>query len=161
MATEIERKFLVCDGGWREQAGAPQHLRQGYLALTERAVVRVRLAGEDAAWIGVKEHRIGRAHGEFEYLVPAQDARELLGLCGGTVIDKDRFRVAVAGHVWEVDEFLGENAGLVLAEIELASEGEDFVRPEWLGREVTEEPRYYNAALSQRPWRRWSARERQ
>lgn len=159
MPTEIERKFLVAGDGWRRGAGAPQQLRQGYLALTERAVVRVRLAGETAAWLGVKEHRIGRSHGEFEYPIPPGEARELLGLCTGTVVEKRRFRVPVAGHEWEVDEFMGANAGLVVAELEMSDEDEEFVRPDWLGREVTAERRFYNAALSLRPWRNWPAEE--
>lgn len=162
MPREIERKFLVAGAGWRARAGAPQHLRQGYLALTERAVVRVRIAEPTTgAWLGVKEHRIGRAHGEFEYPIPPDDARELLELCSGSVIEKRRFRVPVAGHEWEVDEFLGANAGLVVAEIELRSEEEEFVQPAWLGREVTAERRFYNAALSVRPWRSWDVTERQ
>lgn len=159
MPTEIERKFLVCGDGWRARAGGPQHLLQGYLALTERAVVRVRLAGASAAWLGVKEHKIGRAHGEFEYSIPPGEGRQLLEFCTGTVIEKRRFRVPVGAHVWEIDEFLGANAGLVVAEIELGTEEETFEQPEWLGREVTAERRFYNAALSLRPWRNWKAAE--
>lgn len=160
MPTEIERKFLVADASWRDQAGVPQRLRQGYLALTERAVVRVRIAGRSAAWIGVKEHKIGRSHGEFEYPIPPPEARELLRLCSGNLVEKQRFRVPVAGHEWEIDEFLGANAGLVLAELELRREDESFAVPHWLGREVTTERRFYNAALSVRPWRSWPAAER-
>jgi len=158
--TEIERKFLVADAGWRRDASTPRLLRQGYLALTERAVIRVRVADDTHAWIGVKEHRIGRSHGEYEYAIPPDEARELLGLCTGAVIEKRRFLIPVAGHEWEVDEFLGDNGGLILAEIELGAEDETFERPAWVGREVTDERRYYNAALSTRPWSRWPEAER-
>lgn len=153
MPTEIERKFLVRNDAWRTQvADAPQQLCQGYLALTDRAVIRIRTAGEDHAWIGVKEHRIGRAHGEYEYPVPVDDAREMLALCSGSLIRKMRFRIPQGKHVWEVDEFAGDNAGLVLAEIELDAVDEGFGVPDWIGVEVTDDRRFYNAALSLNPW---------
>jgi len=160
MPTEIERKFLVADDAWRRSASAPRELRQGYLALTERAVIRVRLVDGERAWLGIKEHRIGRSHGEYEYEIPVGEARELLALCTGAVIEKRRYVVPVGGHCWEVDEFLGDNAGLVLAEIELGAEDEAFREPDWLGREVTDERRFYNAALSERPWARWPEADR-
>lgn len=160
MPTEIERKFLVADESWRREASASRELRQGYLALTERAVVRVRLADDEQAWVGIKEHRIGRSHGEYEYEIPIDEARELLALCTGAIIAKRRYLIPVGDHCWEVDEFLGENAGLILAEIELGAENEAFREPGWLGREVTEERRFYNAALSVRPWTRWPEADR-
>ncbi|HYW77330.1 MAG TPA: CYTH domain-containing protein [Gammaproteobacteria bacterium] len=157
MPTEIERKFLVKNDTWREQVrGAPQPLRQGYLALTERAVIRVRTAGDEQAWIGVKEHRIGRAHGEYEYTVPVEEAREMLALCSGSLIEKTRFRIPQGRHVWEVDEFGGDNTGLVLAEIELDTVDDHFDRPAWVGIEVTDDRRFYNAALSLHPWREFA-----
>lgn len=153
MPTEIERKFLVSNADWREQAESePQRLRQGYLALTGRAVVRVRIADGKQAWLGVKEHRIGRSHGEYEYPIPVQEAGELLGLCSGALIEKTRYRVPSGSHVWEVDEFQGDNAGLVLAEIELDAADESFDLPAWAGREVTDDRRFYNAALTRTPW---------
>ncbi len=156
MAVEIERKFLVADDAWRDGVKcAPVYYRQAYLALGEKAVLRVRL-GEDKAWICVKERKVGVARGEYEYPIPVGDARELLDLAVGTVIEKRRHIVSCGGHEWEVDEFLGANAGLVVAEIELASEEEAFERPAWLGREVSADPRYYNAALALNPWREWS-----
>ncbi|MGH8274987.1 MAG: CYTH domain-containing protein [Gammaproteobacteria bacterium] len=156
MAVEIERKFRVADDAWREAVnGSPMHYRQGYLALSERAVVRVRLSGENRAWLCVKERKVGASRGEYEYPISDEDAHELLDLAVGTVIEKRRHLVAHAGHTWEVDEFLGANAGLVVAEIELASEEEPFARPRWLGAEVTGEERYYNAALALHPWSEW------
>ena len=153
MPTEIERKFLVANADWRARVeGEPLHLRQGYLALTERAVVRVRIADESQAWLGVKEHRIGPSHGEYEYPIPVPEARELLDLCSGALIDKTRSRVPRGRHVWEVDEFHGDNAGLVLAEIELADADESFDLPVWVGREVTDDRRFYNASLTLAPW---------
>ncbi len=161
MPTEIERKFLVKNDAWRAQvSGMPQRLRQGYLALTDRAVIRVRTAGDERAWIGVKEHRIGRAHGEYEYPVPVDEAREMLALCGGSLIEKTRFTLPQGKHVWEVDEFDGDNAGLVLAEIELDAVDETFDLPEWIGAEVTDDRRFYNAALSLHPWREFAAEVR-
>lgn len=158
MPTEIERKFLVKNDAWRRQAeGSPQQLRQGYLALTGRAVIRVRTAGDECAWIGVKEHRIGRAHGEYEYPVPVDEAREMLALCSGSLIEKKRFRIPQGEHVWEVDEFAGDNAGLILAEIELGAVDEMFDMPDWLGIEVTDDRRFYNASLSLHPWREFAA----
>ena len=132
-------------------------MRQGYLALTDRAVIRVRTAGDEQAWIGVKEHRIGRSHGEYEYPVPVEEAREMLALCSGSLIEKTRFFVPRDKHVWEVDEFAGDNAGLVLAEIELGDVDESFGLPDWIGPEVTDDRRFYNAALSLHPWREFAA----
>lgn len=158
MPTEIERKFLVNTPDWRAQVGdLPQHLRQGYLALTDRAVIRVRIADDRQAWLGIKEHRIGPSHAEYEYPIDAGEARELLNLCDGALIEKTRFRVHSGPHVWEIDEFHGENEGLVLAEIELGAPDEHFGRPAWLGREVTADRRFYNAALAFTPWPRFAA----
>lgn len=157
MPTEIERKFLVANADWREQTeGEPQHLRQGYLAMTERAVVRVRTINDAQAWLGVKEHRIGPAHGEYEYPIDIAHARELFDLCGGVLIEKTRFRVPSGPHIWEVDEFHGDNAGLILAEIELSDVDESFELPAWAGREVTADRRFYNAALTLMPWREFA-----
>lgn len=158
MPTEIERKFLVNAPDWRAQAEEPpQRLRQGYLALTERAVIRVRIADDGRAWLGIKEHRIGPSHAEYEYPIDAGEARELLNLCDGAPIEKIRFRVHSGPHVWEIDEFHGENEGLILAEIELGAPDEHFERPAWLGREVTADRRFYNAALAFTPWPRFAA----
>ncbi|HEX5314146.1 MAG TPA: CYTH domain-containing protein, partial [Gammaproteobacteria bacterium] len=146
----------VTSDAWRAQtADRGERYLQGYLAIGEHSVVRVRIAGERRAWIGVKEHRIGRARGEYEYPIPVGDARELLQLVTGALVEKNRYRVPHEGRLWELDEFLGANAGLVVAEIELSAADEEFGRPSWLGPEVTAERAYYNAALALRPWNEW------
>ncbi len=155
MAIEIERKFRVIDDGWRAAVGSSTLLRQGYLANTTRASVRVRLGGESAC-LSVKAMTPGRARAEFEADISAADAQQMLShLCEGALIEKWRHIVVHAGDRWEIDEFLGDNAGLVIAELELDSEEQDFARPAWLGEEVTEDQRYYNFRLSQHPYREW------
>jgi adenylate cyclase len=143
---EIERKFLVADDTWRD-GNAGTEIRQGYLARSDRGVVRVRVAGEQA-FLTIKGAEVGIRRAEFEYEIPRDDAVALLDLCEGHIIEKTRHRVAHVGHTWEVDVFHAANAGLVLAEIELAREDEAFERPPWLGREVSGEDRYRNSSLS-------------
>jgi adenylate cyclase len=152
MGVEIERKFLVAGDAWRQGEGVPY--AQGYLNRDPARTVRVRIAGE-RAFLTVKGVSRGATRQEFEYEIPKDDARALLELSDGPVVSKLRYVVAHEGATWEVDEFLGENAGLVVAEIELESEGQDFARPAWLGREVTEDPRYYNSSLAGHPYNRW------
>lgn len=160
MGVEIERKFLVSGEAWRAAASSRQLLRQGYLANTARASVRVRRAG-DAAWLSVKSMSRAIVRDEYEYPIPAADADAMLDrLCDGPRVDKVRHLVTVAGHDWEVDEFLGDNAGLVVAELELDDVDEPFERPAWLGDEVTHLERYYNFNLATRPYAQWSAGER-
>src|SRR5690606_37517542 len=166
MGIEIERKFLVASDAWRAAAHDVVPMAQGYLndlAMVEggaqKASVRVRIEGEDA-YLNLKSRERGHTRQEFNYPIPVEEARELLALCVGGLIDKRRHYVRHQGHLWEVDEFLGENAGLVVAEIELASVDQDFALPPWIGREVTDEPRYYNLALASRPYARWSAKDR-
>jgi adenylate cyclase len=155
MPTEIERKFRIANDAWRQQIRSSTLLRQGYLANTARASVRVRLAG-DEGWLSVKAMTPGRARAEYEAAIPAEDANDMLQrLCQGPVIEKWRHIVIYDGHEWEIDEFLGENAGLLIAELELDSEHEEFASPPWLGDEVTHDERYYNFKLSEHPWRRW------
>jgi adenylate cyclase len=155
MAVEIERKFLVTGAAWREHVKRSSLLRQGYLANTVRASVRVRLDGE-RGWLSVKAMRKGMTREEYEVAIPAADASEMLDkLCEGVTIEKWRHIVEHAGNEWEVDEFLAENAGLVIAELELPSEDAAFEHPSWLGREVTDEERYYNVRLAQKPFRHW------
>jgi adenylate cyclase len=155
MAIEIERKFRVASDGWRAQVSASTLLRQGYLANTTRASVRVRLAGQ-SGWLSVKAMTRAIARAEYEVEIPASDANEMLDrLCEGPLIEKWRHIVVCQGSRWEIDEFLGENAGLTIAELELDSEDEVFVRPPWLGDEVTHDERYYNFRLAQRPYRHW------
>ncbi|NHA15316.1 CYTH domain-containing protein [Thioalkalivibrio sp. XN279] len=153
MPHEIERKFLVRDDSWRDGAEG-RRMRQGYLSLDPERTVRVRISG-DRAWLNVKGRTDGVRRLEFEYPIPVDDATALLALCGGAVVDKTRYLVRHGAHTWEVDEFHGDNEGLLVAEIELAHEDEPFVRPPWTGSEVSGEPRYYNASLAQHPFKAW------
>lgn len=166
MGIEIERKFLVVGDAWRAQASRRQRMAQGYLndaaslqAGTQKASVRVRIAGEQAV-LNLKSRELGASRQEFEYAIPLADAEALLALCVGGAIDKTRHYVTVGAHLWEVDEFHGDNAGLVVAEIELGAVDEAFERPAWLGAEVTEHARYYNLALSARPFAAWTDEEK-
>jgi len=159
MGVEIERKFLVQGEAWRAQ-GTPVLLRQGYLSAQPERTVRVRIEGERAV-LTIKSKNVGAARGEWEYPIPVADAAELLDrLCERPLIEKYRRRIPFAGFVWEVDEFLGDNAGLVVAEIELESADAPFERPPWLGVEVTDALRYYNLALAARPYSQWCEDER-
>ena len=154
MGVEIERKFLVEGDAWRTQ-GEATLLRQGYLSLDPARTVRVRIDGENA-FLTIKGKSVGASRGEWEYPIPVPDAAELLdGLCQQPLVEKFRHRIASGPHTWEVDEFLGANAGLVVAEIELASEDEAFEKPDWLGREVTGDARYFNSRLIQHPYSQW------
>jgi adenylate cyclase len=156
MGEELERKFLVVGEGWRQGSQATDY-RQGFLSTVPERTVRVRVAG-NRGWITVKGLAEGLRRPEFEYEIPVGDAQQMLErLCERPLIEKRRHRLTVAGHVWEVDVFGGDNAGLVVAEIELRSEDESFEKPAWLGREVTGDPRYFNANLVVRPFRSWSA----
>jgi adenylate cyclase len=154
MGIEIERKFLLANDAWRGQ-GQPTLMRQGYLAADPVRTVRVRIEGGRAV-ITIKSKSVGASRGEWEYEIPVPDAAELLDrLCEKPLVEKTRHRIDYAGHTWEVDEFAGENAGLVVAEIELGSEDEAFDKPAWIGREVTGDPRYYNSSLIRLPYSRW------
>lgn len=148
MAKEIERKFLVTGEGWRDRAEGSRGLRQGYLALTDKLAVRVRILDDAEALLTFKSAAPGTTRAEYEYPIPLADARELLTLATGLVIEKRRHRVPLDGLTWEVDVFEGAHAGLVIAEIELPTEDTPFTRPGWLGREVTADRRYYNASLA-------------
>lgn len=155
MASEIERKFLVKDESWRESARDPLSIRQGYIVGSSKASVRVRVAG-NRAWLNMKSATAGITRAEFEYEIPTADAEQILkALCVRPLIEKIRYFVDHVGHRWEVDVFEGENTGLVVAEIELRSEDESFERPPWAGKEVSDERRYYNASLVERPYSLW------
>jgi CYTH domain-containing protein len=154
MGVEIERKFLLANDGWRGQ-GIPTRMRQGYMVVDAVRTVRVRIEGERAV-ITIKGQSTGASRGEWEYEIPMADATELLdGLCEQPQVEKIRHRIEHAGHTWEVDEFLGLNAGLVVAEIELDAEDEAFEKPDWIGQEVTGEKRYYNSSLIRMPYSQW------
>jgi adenylate cyclase len=132
---------------------------QGYIASGERVSVRVRIAA-DTACLNIKAGGLVASRLEYEYEIPAADARELLQVAGGPVIEKTRHFVEHGGMTWEIDEFHGDNAGLVVAEVELDGEDQEFSRPPWIGTEVTEHERYYNVRLAKRPYREWTAAER-
>jgi len=151
---EIERKFMVTGDGWR--VGEGERLAQGYLAAGPACSIRVRIAARQA-WLTVKSAGGGRVRREFEYAIPPADAQAMLALCPEAPVEKIRYRVAHAGRTWEVDEFLGANAGLVVAEVELEDPDADVVLPDWVGDEVTEDARYRNANLAVCPWRTWDA----
>jgi adenylate cyclase len=167
MPIEIERKFLLRDDRWRAQAHAVVPMAQGYLndqvaadGSPLKMSVRVRIEGDEAR-LNLKSRVPGRSRLEFDYPIPVEDAREMLDRCVGGLIDKRRHLVEHAGHLWEIDEFLGDNAGLLVAEVELDDHDETFARPDWLGIEVTDAQRYYNLALALRPYSQWSEAERE
>lgn len=155
MGKEIERKFLVQSNEWRNGYSRRLHTCQGYLTSGVDCTIRVRLQ-EDRAFLTIKGRSERMTRPEYEYEIPAGDARELLDtLCLQPYIEKDRYEVLYAGKKWEVDEFFGENQGLILAEVELESEQEQVELPAWVGEEVTYDSRYSNACLAQEPYSRW------
>lgn len=153
MGIEIERKFLANQAPFHEW-GEGIDLTQGYLARGLHATARVRIAGRQG-FITIKGKTTGISRQEFEYEIPVDEAEALLSLCEGGIISKKRWKIPYEGHVWEVDLFFGENKGLCLAEIELTSEEEAFKKPVWLGQEVSHDPRYFNGALSKKPFNTW------
>ena len=154
MAIEIERKFLVHDTGFLRQLTGEQVV-QAYLSSKAEATIRIRIV-ESQAWLTIKGKTRGMSRSEYEYQIPLADARELLNLCDSGRIEKRRYRIAHGLHVWEVDVFHGDNEGLVLAEVELRNEKEEPEMPSWIGREVTEDARYFNSALARKPYSTWS-----
>lgn len=155
MALEIERKFLLLNDEWRNDVKASFALRQGYLNTEQRCSVRVRTCGT-RAWLNIKGVTVGAQRLEFEYEIPVSDAHVLLGQLGqGPLIEKTRHLVDVGAHTWEIDVFEGDNAGLVVAEIELEHPDEPFEKPSWAGVEVTHDIRYYNTTLARNPYKSW------
>ena len=156
MAIEIERKFLVADtsahAAWRQAPGVAY--RQGYLNRDKTRTVRVRIA-DGAAFLTIKGVSVGATRAEFEYPIPVADAQAMLLLCDGPLIEKTRHVLMYQGTRWEIDDFAGDNAGLVVAEVELQSETQGFAKPDWLGAEVTQDARYFNSNLSSRPFNGW------
>jgi CYTH domain-containing protein len=154
VGTEIERKFLVTDDTWRRQATSTS-FRQGYLSTVKERTVRVRAAGDEGT-LTIKGITVGASRTEFEYPIPVADANAMLDeLCEQPIIEKTRHVVDVDGTTWEIDEFAGVNEGLVVAEVELDSPDEQFTSPDWLGDEVTDDPRYFNANLIAHPYSKW------
>ena len=153
MGTEIERKFLVKEGPWREAAA--DTYRQGYLSTVKERTVRVRTIN-DKGYLTVKGISVGASRLEFEYEIPVADAGELLdNLCEKPLIEKQRYKLDHGGLTWEIDVFFGDNEGLIVAEVELQSEDQVFERPDWVADEVTSDPRYYNANLISNPYSGW------
>lgn len=160
MALEIEHKFLLVSDEWRSLVRHSEVFRQGYLSNSPAASVRVRIANEQAT-LNIKGMTIGTHRPEYEYRIPLQDAAELLDqLCARPIIEKTRHFVDFAGKTWEIDEFAGENAGLIVAEVELDEIGEPFQRPTWAGADVSGIERYYNVSLLKYPYQQWTAAEK-
>ena len=153
---EIERKFLVTSEAFKKEAFAQNRIAQGYLSSVPERTVRVRIKG-DKGFLTIKgaSNETGLSRFEWEKEIPVDEATALLKLCQKGIIDKTRFEVKMGNHIFEVDEFYGENEGLIIAEVELSSETETFEKPVWLGKEVTNDIRYYNSYLSKNPFRNW------
>ena len=153
MGKEIERKFLVKGNKWRS-LGKGVLYRQGYIPTSGKETVRVRIIGE-TGYLTIKGKTVGHSRLEFEYSIPLQDAQEMLDhLCSHPLIEKKRYKIPQGDLVWEVDEFLGENEGLIIAEVELETENQTITLPDWIEREVNE-PKYYNANLAKHPYSQW------
>lgn len=160
MATEIERKFLVQDDSWRSAVYCSTRLRQGYLVSDRTRSVRVRIS-DDEAHLNIKSATLGVARNEYEYAIPLSDAQEMLErLCCGPLLEKTRHLVRYGGHIWEIDEFEGDNAGLIVAEVELAAADIQPDMPAWAGAEVSHDPRYYNSELVKHPYTTWHGQPR-
>ena len=154
MPTEIERKFLVIGDEWRSLAAGVDY-RQGYISAVEGRVVRVRVAG-DQGYLTIKGPSQGIARSEFEYAIPVDDALEMLRtLCEPPLIEKQRYKIEWSGLTWEIDEFAGDNQGLILAEVELEDANQAIELPPWIGEDVSSDPRYYNSNLVKHPFSRW------
>lgn len=152
MAKEIERKFLVKEGTWRNVKGTKY--RQGYLNSAKERIVRVRTVN-DKGYLTIKGITVGASRMEFEYEIPRRDADALLKICEKPLIEKYRYKIEEGGLVWEIDEFLGENQGLIVAEVELGNENQGFSKPDWVEKEVTGDPRYFNSNLIKNPYTKW------
>ena len=153
---EIERKFLVLSEAFKTEAFTKTRIVQGFLNTHKERTVRIRIKG-DKAFITIKgiSNKEGTSRLEWEKEIPLREAETLLSLCEPNLIEKSRFEIKSGNHIFEVDEFYGENEGLIIAEIELTSEDEGFVKPHWLGKEVTGDVRFYNSLLSKTPYRNW------
>ncbi len=156
MAKEIERKFLLVNDDWRDEVDSSCHYAQGYLSNSDKVSIRIRTSGENA-YLNFKSATLGITRTEYEYEVPLADADEMLAnFCDGPLIKKVRYFVKRGNHTWEIDVFEGDNAGLVVAEIELQAEDEPFTRPDWIGVEVSDDSRYYNVCLVTHPYCEWT-----
>jgi adenylate cyclase len=155
MGKEIERKFLLLSDAWRDEVRDSVHLIQGYLVRNEKSAIRIRIKGTRAE-LNIKQSLDGIDRLEYEYEIPLADAREILEhVALRPLIEKTRHHVVRGDHLWEIDEFDGENRGLIMAEIELTDADEPFDKPAWIGEEVSLDPRYYNSNLSLSPFGKW------
>ena len=155
MATEIEHKFLLRNDRWRSQVERSARLRQGYLTSDARCSVRVRVA-TGQGFLNLKSGTLGIQRSEYEYSIPLAEAEEILDtLCEKPLLEKTRHYLHFGEHLWEIDEFAGDNAGLIVAEVELSRIDELFARPDWLGEDVSHDIRYYNSQLARHPYRNW------
>lgn len=160
MGKEIERKFLISNDDWR-QLGTGNDYCQGYLNSEKGRTVRVRTIN-DRGILTIKGPTVGATRLEYEYDIPLDEATEMLRqLCHQPLIEKTRYKIPYAGLIWEIDEFKGENEGLLFAEVELESEDQEFVKPPWIGKEVTDDSRYYNANLVSNPYSNWKGKDRE
>ncbi len=156
MAIEIEHKFLIISNSWKNFVERSSDYKQGYLVSDASRSVRIRLS-DNCAWLNIKSATIGIARQEYEYEIPREDGLKMLdSLCEKPFVEKTRYFVPNGKHLWEIDVFSGDNDGLVVAEIELSEVGEHFDRPSWLGKEVTEELKYYNNSLCKHPYKHWA-----
>ncbi len=153
MPSEIERKFLVRDTSFLKGLTG-SYIAQGYLSADPERTVRVRIK-DNQGYLTIKGKTDGISRIEFEYQIPLGEAKNLLDLCLPTIIEKERFLVTAGNHIYEIDQFKGDNEGLIIAEIELNHEDETFEKPDWLGKEVSHETQYFNSALSQKPYIKW------
>jgi adenylate cyclase len=155
MTIEVEHKFLIANDNWRKHITKSIKYRQGYLSSLATNSIRVRIS-DDHAWLNIKSATIGTYRHEYEYEIPLSDANEILNnLCKKPLIEKTRHFVTHDTNIWEIDEFEGENKGLIVAEIELSEIGQPFSKPDWLGKEVTYDLRYYNNNLASHPYSEW------
>jgi adenylate cyclase len=155
MAIEIEHKFLLANDAWRSLVQKSVKYRQGYLSSQPTSSIRIRIA-DNQAWLNIKSATVGTQRLEFEYEIPLTDAEEIIAvLCGKPLIEKTRHFVPYEGNLWEIDEFKGDNQGLIVAEIELSEANKIFNKPKWLGEEVTHDLRYYNNNLAVNPYKNW------
>ena len=156
MATETERRFLLANNSWQEYVAKSRFIAQGYLDTAPEVAVRIRRDGEKS-FLTIKGSSTGASRPEFEYLIPNEDAAQMLQLlCRSRTVQKTRHNVPLNGHTWEIDVFEGENAGLIIAEVELTSESESLTVPAWIGPEITGKHRYSNAALARKPYSSWT-----
>ena len=154
MGIEIERKFLITGNDWRKGAQSSKY-RQGYIFAEKKGVVRVRTI-DQKGYLTIKSAPVGLKRQEYEYEIPLADANAMLdNLCENYIVEKKRYKIKFADHVWEIDEFTGRNEGLLLAEIELSDENESFERPPWIGEEISQDSKYHNSNLSKKPFCNW------